>query len=354
MSALQLVQSTTQTIIARPCTRCDHELTDPASVEAGIGPICRGYANQILAKEVPSFWSDTDLFNFTMLTAESFPSADAERFTAVFTKICKSRGMNQGEGQAVTGDDMREVARELVYLASVAQTNAIYESLIGAIRGIGYVKYAAFVSGDSASGDATVTIEGDNVFLSAVRNSVGQNALSKIGARKEYRGSRFFVSKDKALDFIPIVSIYWPFAKGIDEVLTALPPAPKATWKQPAAIATPITRAEEVPTATPAPEKAQETTPEAAPAPAELPAIEVKSGELAIDHGHHLTHHRLVKETEKAFQIESDCPFSHPITSWVPKSWLKETRIKGAYKIIPWALDKLTKYQEATLGIREL
>jgi hypothetical protein len=340
MSALQTATLNTN-IINRPCTRCELTLTDPASVEAGIGPICRGFANQILAKEVPSAWSDTDLFNFMMLTPESFPSEDAARFSAVFTKICKSRGMNQGEGQAVKGDDLRDVARELVYLASVAPTNAIYETIIGAIRGIGYKQYAAFVSGDSASGEATVTLEEGNVFLSAVRNSLGQNALYKIGACKS--GQRWFVNQSKALDFLPVVSIYWPFAKGIDGVLTALENVCKTALEELAPIAQATT--EEAPTPT-------ELT-EAAPAPA-VPAPVVKSGELAIDHGHHLTHHRIVKETEKAFQIESDDPFERKITSWVPKSWLKKTSIEGVYKIIPWALDKLTKYQEAALGIRAL
>jgi hypothetical protein len=338
MSALQTATLNTN-IINRPCTRCELTLTDPASVEAGIGPICRGFANQILAKEVPSAWSDTNLFNFMMLTPESFPSEDTARFSAVFTKICKSRGMNQGEGQAVKGDDLRDVARELVYLASVAPTNAIYETIIGAIRGIGYKQYAAFVSGDSASGDATVTLEEGNVFLSAVRNSLGQNALYKIGACKS--GQRWFVNQSKALDFLPIVSIYWPFAKGINEVLTALENVCKTALEELAPIARATT--EEAPATVPA------EPIEAAPAP-----VVVKSGELAIDHGQHLTHHKITKETEKAFQIESDDPFEHKITSWVPKSWLKKTSIEGVYKIIPWALDKLTKYQEAALGIRAL
>jgi hypothetical protein len=344
MSALQTATINTN-IINRPCTRCELTLTDPASVEAGIGPICRGFANQILAKEVPSAWSDTDLFNFMMLTPESFPSEDEPRFSAVFQKICASRGMNQGEGQAVKGDDLRDVARELVYLASVAPTNAIYETLIGAIRGIGYKQYAAFVSGDSASGDATVTLEEGNVFLSAVRNRLGQNALYKVGARKS--GQRWFVSQSKALDFLPIVSIYWPFAKGINEVLTALENVCKTALEELAPIAQATT--EEAPATVP-------TAPiEVAPAPAPAPApVVVKSGELAIDHGHHLTHHKIMKETEKAFQIESDDPFDRKVTSWVPKSWLKKTSIEGVYKIIPWALDKLTKYQEAALGIRVL
>ena len=346
MSALQLVQPKTETLITRPCVRCDHDLKDPASVEAGIGPVCRGYANQILAKETPSAWSDKDLPNFAFLSAESFPTDAQARFTKVFTFICLSRGMNQAE--TAKGEDMRATVKELVYLASIAPTNAIYETLIGAIRGIGYVKYAAFVSGDSASGDATVTLEGDNVFLSAVRNSVGQNALYKIGARKEYRGSRFFVQSSKALDFIPIVSIYWPFAKGIDEVLTALESAPKTAQAQPVAIVAPAPQAE---AAKEAPAEVFTKPAEEAPAPIFAPADE---NQIAINHGQFLTHHNVIKRTEKALQVENDCPFSQKITSWIPKSWLKETSVRGVYNIAHWALDKLTKYQEATLGIREL
>jgi Family of unknown function (DUF6011) len=387
MNVQAIAQAPLTVIITRPCTRCGLELTDPASVEAGIGPICRGYANQILAKEVPSRWSDTDLFNFTFLSTESFPEEAQARFAKVFTKICQSKGMNQGEGQAVKGEDLRAVARELVYLASVAPTNAMYEALIGAIRGIGYVQYAAFVSGDSASGNATLSLENGKVFLAGVRNSMGQNALYQIGACREYSAKRWYTSLNNAAEFVRVASIYWPFVKGAQEVLDALSPAPTLALVPNEAHAEPEEEAPQAPTEATATEPAQEThpaeaTPEEAPkevptettqeAPALSPEIapvapatpaeeapapseaETNENQITINHGEFLTHHNVIKRTEKALQVESDCPFSKKITSWIPNSWLKETPIKNTYKLIPWALDKLTKYQEAALGIREL
>ena len=398
MNAQAIAQAPIALVITRPCTRCGLELSDPASVEAGIGPICRGYANQVLAKEVPSRWSDTDLFNFTFLSTESFPEEAQTRFAKVFTKICQSKGMNQGEGQAVKGEDLRGVARELVYLASVAQTNAMYEALIGAIRGIGYVQYSAFVSGDSASGAATLSLESGKVFLAGVRNSVGQNALYQLGARREYSAKRWYTSQANAAAFVRVASIYWPFVKGAQEVLAALPTAPalalvpneahpEETPATPAEASAPEVAttepAEQAPTEAPAApteepateaptapeevpaqpiEEAQEATPEATPATPATPAeetpapseAEANENQISIDHGEFLTHHNVIKRTEKALQVQSDCPFSKKITSWIPKSWLKKTSIQGVYNIIPWAFDKLNRYQEATLGIREL
>jgi hypothetical protein len=365
-------------VVTRPCVRCNQALTDPASVEAGIGPICRGFANQILAKETPSAWSDKDLFNFTFLSAESFPVDAQARFAKVFAFVCASHGMNQAE--AAKGEDMRATVKELVYLASVAPTNAIYETLIGAIRGIGYIQYAAFVSGDSASGDATLSLENGKVFLAGVRNSVGQNALYKINARREYSPLRWYTSQSNAAEFVRVVSIYWPFVKGAQDVLAALTPAPvlalvpfEAHPETPEEAPQALTEATAPEAAEPAEEapaevptepaqEAQELSPEPAQAAPTAPAeetpapseAEANENQISINHGHFLTHHNVIKRTEKALQVESDCPFSRTITSWIPKSWLEKTSIEGVYNIIPWALDKLTRYQEAALGIREL
>lgn len=213
------MQTQLRPLVTRPCTRCGRDLKDPASIQAGIGPHCRGYANAILAKEVPSAWSDQDLSAFYFLNAESFPAEARERFEKAFTAICASKGMNQAE--AAKGDDMRAIVQELVYLASVAPTNAIFEALMGAIRGVGYVQYAAFVSGESASGEATLSYEGGKVFLQGVRNAVGQEALKKIGATWEKNTQRWTTSAERASDFVRVACIYWPFAKGAQEVLAA-------------------------------------------------------------------------------------------------------------------------------------
>jgi hypothetical protein len=386
---MQAQAQTPVLVVTRPCVRCGHDLKDPASVEAGIGPICRGFANQILAKETPSAWSDKDLFNFTFLSAESFPVDAQARFAKVFTFVCSSRGMNQAE--AAKGEDMRATVKELVYLASVAPTNAIYETLIGAIRGIGYIQYAAFVSGDSASGDATLSLENGKVFLAGVRNSVGQNALYKINARREYSAMRWYTTQSNAAEFVRVVSIYWPFVKGAQEVLDALTPAPalalvpfEAHAETPEEVPQALTEdtalkvaaepaeeahpaeatreeaPEEVPTEPT--QEAQELSPEPAQAAPTAPAeetpapvdAEANENQIAIDHGDFLTHHNVIKRSQKALQVESDCPFSRKITSWIPKSWLKKTSIQGVYNIIPWAFDMLNRYQEAALGIREL
>jgi hypothetical protein len=85
-----------------------------------------------------------------------------------------------------------------------------------------------------------------------------------------------------------------------------------------------------------------------------LVVAQASENKIAINHGQFLTNHNVIKRTEKALQIQNDCPFSKKIDSWIPKSFLKETSVRGVYDIAPWAFDMLTKYQEAALGIREL
>lgn len=221
LSTLTLTTLSAAPSVVRPCSRCELPLTDPASIQAGLGPICRGMANKLLAKELPSAWSDSDLAAIMFLGAEAFLAADDQaRYAAAFTKLCTSKGMNQAT--AATGEDLRALAKELVYLSSVAPSNAVYEALIGAIKGIGYPVYAAYVSGESSTGEATVSYENGRLILRAVRNAAGRLALARVGARYDGRCTGFVAAPYQERRMAAVTLVYWPMVKGLTEALTEL------------------------------------------------------------------------------------------------------------------------------------
>ncbi len=221
LSIAALTTLSTAPSVVRPCSRCSLPLTDPASIQAGLGPICRGMANKLLAKELPSAWSDADLTAIMFLGAETFEaSEDQARYAAGFAKLCTSKGMNQAT--AATGEDLRALAKELVYLSSVAPSTAVYEALIGAIKGIGYPVYAAYVSGESSTGEAKVTYEAGRLVLVAVRNAAGSTALRRVGARFDSHYNGWTSAAYAERKMAALIEVYWPMVKGLREALEGL------------------------------------------------------------------------------------------------------------------------------------
>jgi hypothetical protein len=216
--------------VARTCTRCRLDLTDPASVQHGLGPICREFSNAVLAKELPTAWDAEAQGGLFLLSAESFESeGDRARFEAVYLKIMTSKGANSAE--PVTGEDARKLVRELAYLASAAPSRPVYEILINAIRGLGYPTYAAAVSGASSSSEASLTVEGGRIWLSGARNAAGRAALARIGGWWDRRSERYHAPLSAAEAFVKLARIYWPLVTGAEAVLEAakVATAPKLT-----------------------------------------------------------------------------------------------------------------------------
>jgi hypothetical protein len=206
-------------LITGNCTRCGKELKDTASIEAGIGPKCRGFANEVLAKEIPTKWDSDRVQQLLFVPEESFPEATRERWNKVYAKIFTSKGMNTVE--AYKGEDWRKTVEELVFFMSVAPTNHIVETLLGAIRGLGYERYAAVICGDASTGESTAGLDGDTLWLIGPRNKVGHRALV-YEARAFWNSKRERYETDRAnvAAFARVVGIYWPFTKGIDEAVT--------------------------------------------------------------------------------------------------------------------------------------
>ncbi len=208
----------TTPLITGICTRCGKELTDTASIEAGIGPVCRHMANNVLAKELPTKWDAERVQQLLFVPGEVFPEASRKRWNSVYTKIFTSKGM--GTNEAYKGEDWRATVQELVFFMSVAPSNHIVETLLGAIRGLGYESYAAIICGEASTSEATVGIEGELLWLKGARNKIGDRVLrEETSGWWSPRTERYEASRTHADAFARVVRVYWPFAKGLDEAI---------------------------------------------------------------------------------------------------------------------------------------
>lgn len=162
------------------CVRCAKGLSDPASIEAGVGPECRGKANGLLAKEFRGEFSGDALFSAMMLSASGFPGEAAPLVERVGAAVIRTKAFLANGA----GDDCRELVRELTALAAyTAEGSPMREQLFAIMRGLGYAAYASYLAGATPKPvEVTVgcDVSGPYVAIPAPRQSEPRLALTRI------------------------------------------------------------------------------------------------------------------------------------------------------------------------------
>jgi Family of unknown function (DUF6011) len=134
---------------SRNCARCSKDLTDAASMEVGVGPICRKLDNVLLATYIPS-----DVWEAQRLLKHLDRSALPSECDATVKKIEKAI-------DAGTTKDWRETVKRIEWLLSWLPSGNERGVLVGVAGALGYVGLASMWSGDAASGKATVRFAED-------------------------------------------------------------------------------------------------------------------------------------------------------------------------------------------------
>lgn len=156
---------------SRSCTRCGKELTDAASMEAGIGPICRKLDNALLAKLIPS----NIVRARELLATVDFTEAAPETMSvlvAVETAIMAEDGL--------TRDDWRKDVKRVEWALSYFGNNPLRKVLTQVVAALGYVGLAALWNGEAATGEATITCMNDRLVIQGPKNAAARGAFRKI------------------------------------------------------------------------------------------------------------------------------------------------------------------------------
>ena len=204
----------------RSCCRCRKDLTDMASVEAGIGPICRKQDNVLLANSIPANPPEA-LMALMTINADASINPDAQ---ALYADVLGMLTLN------LDGTDWRIAIRKIEQILSFDDTrwetlNAFSE----VARWLGYLGLAALWNGEAATGDATVTFNafspsGPRVFIDgprcmAARNKFYKEKLYPVNVPSPTPGRRMIGVHAKDIDaFATIVQTHYPMAVGMTQV----------------------------------------------------------------------------------------------------------------------------------------
>lgn len=227
---------TDQTI--RQCSRCGLELTDPASRECGVGPICRAKDNHLYAKTILANLPAASAI-ILGTTADQFPPEVRQTWIDLTETFMRQMTRSQQQTDLLfTGADFRETVRSLDWMLSFKMSPTIKSRLVKVVGYLGYPGLAGVLAGEASTTAARIWFDAGRVFLEGKSNRHGFVAMRRIPGivTPRYRGDRapYSVPASSAPAFLEAVATYWPMYEGDMEAIRAqalahapvAPPAP--------------------------------------------------------------------------------------------------------------------------------
>lgn len=212
---------------SRFCSRCRLPLTDVASRECGVGPVCRRKDTHLYAKTIPANYAVAQALVMGMTATgegwfheESLSTWKAfyRSFMRLATKACSS---TEGSTFSISGQDLRKVVTQLDFMCSYAHPNAkAREFLIRTVEHLGYVGLASVLSGEASTSKSKLWFENGRVHMQGLNNRSGWIAMGKIpGCTRpsRYTKSPYSAPAAQASDFIAATRRFWPLYEGSAE-----------------------------------------------------------------------------------------------------------------------------------------
>jgi len=237
------------TTTSRACTRCHKELTDAASMEAGIGPICRKLDNALLARLIPSNVGRAVELLGELLWVSTVAPETSETLAKVIEAVRAP--------DAAAREDWRLEVKRVEWALSFPANNEIRTMLTSVVAALGYVGLASLWNGEAATGVAVVTCAnvegfGMRLVITGPKNSAARAAFKTLnGYRFHPKGS--VATVEKAAWSFPVachaafrlaVITHYPNNKGLAEAVelaaASVVVAPVARASAPVAVAAPV------------------------------------------------------------------------------------------------------------------
>lgn len=209
----------------RHCSRCNQPLTDPASWERGIGPICAQKDTHLFAKTIPA--------NYAMASIHLL-NVEINRLPDVLRPVWKSlvdlvlhKMQSASKGTAdnqylISGEDCRLIVKVIDFMFSFSIDPLPKRDLIQVVKYLGFIGLAGVLSGESSTGEAELKFADGKLFLIGSSNKAGFNAMRKIPGiviPRIRKGGAYEASATQHEKFIAIVMEFWPCFDGkLDEI----------------------------------------------------------------------------------------------------------------------------------------
>lgn len=151
---------------SRACALCHKPLTDAASVESGVGPVCRQRSNEALARAFPVRWGDA--LEMMQIAQDKGLISDAP--VAVRRTLAAIASALLDDPDAPQREDWRAVIKQAEWVLSHTEIGGRVRCLLRDLAELlGYPATAALWRGEMVIGKATLTFEGGALHLRSPR-----------------------------------------------------------------------------------------------------------------------------------------------------------------------------------------
>ena len=205
----------------RTCSFCGLRLTDPASWERGIGPICARNSTTIFAKQM-KFQGSYALAHLFAIKAEAMPeeirSFWQTEFVPVALDILKV-ACSSTSALETHGVDLRDLAKVVAWILSYRIDRKTKVSLVNFVKFLGFVGYASVLAGDASTGPATISFNETTgrVELVGSRCNAGMKELRatiRSVLFPSYTNKSLSAGAQDAGAFCDLAIQYWPMVSG--------------------------------------------------------------------------------------------------------------------------------------------
>jgi hypothetical protein len=219
----------------RHCSRCGDALTDPASRECGVGPVCRRKDTHLYAKTIAANFGIATVRAMSVREDDLAPEVRSS-WKSALKRLLKAaeKVANLTDDATImrrTGADLREVIRACDLICSYANPgHSVRGTMVDIINACGYVGLAAVISGQASTSPSRVWFENGRLFMSGLGNKSGWAAMRQIPGivTPRNRGDRapYSAPATEATAFLANVRRFWPMYEGDIDALAAT----AATW----------------------------------------------------------------------------------------------------------------------------
>lgn len=210
-------------ITPRHCSRCRKELTDPASRECGVGPVCRAKDNTLYAKTIRANLPAASAIVLGTHSSELPPEVQ-ERWDSFKEKFLhQMQRADLDTDLMFTGADFRDCVRDLDFIMSFHMGSSLQHRMVEIVRHLGYPGLAGVLAGEASVSKAKVWYENGRVYLDGRACTAGYRLMRRVPRIEtpRYRGHRVPYSAPAAQveAFLEIVQRCWPLYEGdLDDI----------------------------------------------------------------------------------------------------------------------------------------
>jgi hypothetical protein len=203
---------------SRHCFRCHLPLTDAASRNEGIGPVCRKLDNAVLARLIPS-----DIAKVLAV----YGSVDPLTLTSETLPVFMALEASFNAPDAATRDDWRKEVKQMEWMLSHHQTPQNVEAIKGIVLALGYIGLVSLWNGDAASGLASVFCLEGRLAVSGPQNKAARIAFKKIpgyrfhGISTDFAKAAWSFPASKFAEFRMAIISHYPNFTGLNEAIEA-------------------------------------------------------------------------------------------------------------------------------------